>query len=259
MLRLMAHRDAGRGPKIVVTLGDAASQADPALATRKNDLYLDGIRRHGGEPLPLDPTSSEADRRAAFEVMEGLLLSGGADIDPGRYGEPGRGSVSVEPSRDDLEADAWAAAESKRLPVLGICRGLQAINVFSGGRLIQHIDGHRGPAWERGTALQHPLRIVPGTRLARILFPANIRGGVLRVNSFHHQGVRPDDLAPGLIANAWAPSKAGDIVEGLEAVGNRIVLGVQCHPERLESTPPELERLFAFFVDACRGALVSRG
>jgi putative glutamine amidotransferase len=142
--------------------------------------------------------------------------------------------------------------------VVGLCRGFQAINVFSGGTLIQHLDGHSGPAWGSGPALMHPLRVEPGTRLARILFPTNVRGGVLEVNTYHHQGVGPRDLAPGLVPNARAASSAGELIEGLETRDGRFVLGVQCHPERTESTPRQFERLFAFFVDAARGPITRR-
>jgi putative glutamine amidotransferase len=144
------------------------------------------------------------------------------------------------------------------LPVLGICRGFQAINAFSGGTLLQHVDGHIGASWGHGVATTHPLRVAPGTRLARILFPTNARGGVLEVNSYHHQGVRPADLAPGLVANARASSPAGDLIEGLEASDGRFVIGIQAHPERTESTPAAFERLFSVFVDAARGPLSRR-
>jgi putative glutamine amidotransferase len=87
----------------------------------------------------------------------------------------------------------------------------------------------------------------------------NTRGGVVEVNSYHHQAVTRADLAPGLIPNAWASSPAGDLVEGFETRERRFVLGVQCHPERLDSTPPAFERLFGFFVDACRGSIIDRG
>jgi len=104
----------------------------------------------------------------------------------------------------------------------------------------------------------HPLRVEPGTRLARILFPTNVRGGVLEVNSFHHQAVGAADLAPGLVPNARAASTAGELIEGLETRDGRFVLGVQCHPERTDSTPKQFERLFAFFVDAARGPATRR-
>jgi putative glutamine amidotransferase len=185
--------------------------------------------------------------------MDGLLLTGGADLHPERYGQPSRGSMTMEPDRDALEHEAWTVAQARRVPVLGLCRGFQAINAFSGGTLLQHVDGHQGPRWGAGPAKVHPLRVAPGTRLARILFPTNAGGGVLRVNTYHHQAVRPSDLAPGLVANAWASSPAGDLIEGLEASDGRFIFGVQCHPERTESTPPAFERLFSVFVDAARG------
>jgi gamma-glutamyl-gamma-aminobutyrate hydrolase PuuD len=115
-----------------------------------------------------------------------------------------------------------------------------------------------GPSYGSGPALRHALRIVPGTRLARILFPTNVGGGRVEVNSYHHQAVRADDLAPALVANAFATSPLGELVEGAETRGGRLVMGVQCHPERRESTPPSFERLFRVFVDASRGAAVKR-
>jgi len=240
-------------PRIVLTVAVAARQTEPEIAQRKNELYAAGVRRHGGDPVLLDATATAGQRAAAFETMDGLVVSGGADLDPVRYGRPNRGSVGVEGDRDDLEAEAWAAALAKSVPVFGICRGLQAINAFAGGTLLQHVDGHAGPAWGHGPAKTHPIRLVPGSRLARMLSPTKVGGGVLEVNSYHHQGVLAADLAPGLIANAWASSPAGDLVEGFEAADGRFLIAVQCHPERTESTPPAFERLWGVFVDACRG------
>jgi putative glutamine amidotransferase len=243
----------GRRPAILITVARAAGQAEPAVAERKNRLYADAIARAGGSPIVLDAAASQAQRAEAFRAMAGLLLTGGADIDPARYGAAVDGSIGVQPDRDELEAAAWEAAAARGLPVLGICRGLQAINVFSGGRLLQHIDGHAGPSYGHGPAARHPMRLVPGSMLARVLVPTNVRGGVLEVNSYHHQAVRPSDLAPGLVASAFASSGEGDVVEGLESTEGRLVLAVQCHPERTESTPREFERLWRFFVDACKG------
>jgi putative glutamine amidotransferase len=247
------------GPVVVVTVAAPARSADPGLAARKHALYVAAVARHGAQALLVSAATPAADRRAALGAMQGLLLSGGADIAPGRYGGTGQGSSDVDPERDALEAEAWAAAQARHLPVLGICRGFQAINVFSGGRLLQDVARHAGPSWGSGPALAHPLRVVPGTRLARVLFPTNVRGGVVEVNSFHHQAVRPADLAPGLVAAGTASSPAGEIVEALETRSGQFVIGVQCHPERTESTPPAFERLFAVFVDACRGPASARG
>ncbi len=241
------------GPRIVVTVAVAARQAEPDLSARRNALYAAAVSRQGGTPITLDATSTAGERSEAFATMDGLLISGGADLHPERYGRPSRGSTTVEVDRDALEAEAWEIAQARARPVLGICRGFQAINVFSGGTLLQHVDGHQGPRWGKGPALIHPLRVAPGTRLARILFPTNSGGGVVRVNSYHHQAVRGEDLAPGLVANAWASSPAGDLIEGFEAADGRFVFALQCHPERSESTPPAFERLFRVFVDAARG------
>jgi putative glutamine amidotransferase len=248
----------GAAPRIVVTVADPAAQGDPDLAARKNALYLDALGRHGAAVLAVSAATPAAEREAAFAAMDGLLLSGGADLDPSRYGAAAAGSTGMERERDALEAAAWTAAEARSLPVLGICRGLQAMNAFAGGTLVQHVDGHAGPGWGAGPALTHPLRLVPGSRLARILSPTNLGGGVVTVNSYHHQGVLASGLAPGFVAAAFAPSPSGELVEAFEAASGPFRAAVQCHPERTESTPPAFERLFAFFVDACRGPATAR-
>jgi putative glutamine amidotransferase len=248
----MRQRD--RAPRIVVTVA-AIADPDAEVARRKNGLYAEAVSRHGGEPIVIDETTGESTRAAAFAAMDGLLLSGGADIAPARYGRPTQGATDVEPGRDELEAAAWDTSQARGVPVLGICRGFQAINVFSGGGLLQDVNAHIGASYGHGVAKTHPLRVAPGTRLARILFPTNARGGVLEVNTYHHQAVRASDLAPGLVASAWAGSPAGDLVEALEAADGRFLFGVQTHPERTESTPAAFERLFAVFLDAARGPL----
>lgn len=252
MLRPMQPLPGGR-PRILVAVATASRQSEPDVAERKSRLYADAVARAGGEPVLLDASAGADERAIAFRSMDGLLLTGGADIDPGRYGRSVDGSTAMEPDRDELEAAAWEAAASRALPVLGICRGFQAINVFSGGRLLQHVAGHAGPGFGHGPAARHPLRLVPGSMLARILVPTNARGRVLEVNTYHHQAIRSSDLAPGLAASAFAGSADGELVEGLESSDGRLVIGVQCHPERTESTPPEFDRLWRFFVDACRG------
>ena len=236
-----------------MTVADPSRWDDPDLLARKQALYADAIARAGGRPIFLSAAATVSEQAAAFDTMDGLLLSGGTDIDPARYGRASIGAVATEPERDALEQEAWTAASARSVPVLGICRGMQAINVFSGGALVQHVAAHAGPGWGVGPAATHPLRLAPGSRLTRILFPTNARGGTLTVNSYHHQGIRAADLAPDLVANAYASSTEGDLVEGLEAADGRFVIGVQCHPERSESTPPAFRRLFSVFVDAARG------
>lgn len=236
-------------PRIVVTLADAAASADPELATMKNRRYLEALERAGATPVPLDAGAPVAARAAALDRMDGLLLSGGADVDPARYGEPAAGARAVEPERDALEDEAFRAAMAADVPILGVCRGLQAINVFAGGTLVQHLDGHESAPYPSHTVTRHPLELNPGSRLAVILGEASD----LEVNSYHHQAITPDRLAPALrIAATASHGGAGDLVEAVESTDpDRWLVGVQCHPERTESSPPVFERLWAAFVAAC--------
>jgi len=240
----------GQKPRIVVTLAIAERHSRPDLAARRNDLYVEAVERHGAEVVRMDSRVPADERDLILGSMDGLLISGGVDIHPSRYGQALAGSQDIEDDRDELESVAWRAAEARNVPVLGICRGLQAINVFSGGTLLQHVEGHQGAGWGLGPPATHPIRLVAGTRLASLLGPEE----ELDVNAYHHQGIRASDLAPGLHAAAWADSSAGPLVEGLEGDGDRFLVGVQCHPERTESTPEEFERLFAAFVDAAATA-----
>lgn len=236
-------------PRIVTTLADPANTGDPAVAELKNRRYLEALERAGATPVPLDERASPAERTAAFATMHGLLLSGGADIDPARYGEAPAGSRAAEPGRDALEDEAFRAALAANVPILGVCRGLQAINVFAGGSLVQHLEGHESAAYPSPAVTRHRLELTDGSRLATILGDS----GELEVNSYHHQAITADRLAPGLRIAALADhAEAGELVEGVESADpNRWLVGVQCHPERTESSPPAFERLWADFVAAC--------
>ena len=238
-------------PRIVVTLHgpEQAAREEPTWASF--EPYLDAVRRAGGEPIPLDPTASPAERHRALAGMDGLLLPGGADLDPALYGEEPHPAVVVEGARDDLELAAWQAARDRGVPIFGVCRGFQAINVFSGGRLEQHLEGHDSPT---SAPEGHPLHLDPSSRLAAILGHG---APLLRteVNSYHHQAVRPTDLAPSLVASGTAPHDEGELVEALEAADpDDWLVGVQFHPERPEFIGPEFDRLWQAFVDAARGA-----
>jgi putative glutamine amidotransferase len=236
-------------PRIVVTLHgpEQAAQEEPTWASF--DTYFDAVRLAGGDPVPLDPTTSDTERREALATMVGLLLPGGADLDPALYGEAPHPSVAVEASRVELVLAAWSAARERGVPIFGVCRGFQAINVFSGGTLVQHLEGHDSSTQAPEA---HSLHLDPASRLAAILGEAE----PLRrkeVNSYHHQAVRPDGLAPGLIASAVAPHEGGELVEALEADDlDDWLVGVQFHPERPEFIGPEFDRLWRAFVDAAR-------
>jgi putative glutamine amidotransferase len=243
-------------PHIVATLTDPGATSDPAVAELKNRRYLEALERAGATPVPLDERASSAQRAAAFAALDGLLLSGGADIDPARYGEAPDGSRHAEPGRDALEDEAFRAASQAGVPVLGVCRGLQAINVFAGGSLVQHLDGHESVPYPSTDVTRHRLELSRGTRLASILGES----GDLEVNSYHHQAITADRLAPGLRISAVADhAEAGQLVAGVESSDpQHWLVGVQCHPERTESSPPVFERLWAAFVAACTERSASR-
>ncbi len=234
-----------QAPRIAVTLSRPGRAADPAAAEQKNRWYLEALERAGAVPLPLLDETPPATRDAGLAIMDALLITGGADLETSLYGQPSAGAHAPDSGRDALDAAAFAAAVGRGVPVLGICRGLQAINVFSGGRLVQHLDGHESAG---SSVTRHPLEILPGTRLASLLPDATS----LEVNSFHHQAVDPDGLAPGLRISALARhAEVGDLVEGFEAEDpRRWLVGIQCHPERVDSTPPVFEELWRAFVAA---------
>jgi putative glutamine amidotransferase len=239
-------------PRILVTLSNPARAADPAAAATKNRLYLDAIARHGGRPVALDDRAMDDERNTALKQMDGLLITGGADLDPALYGEAPQGAHPPDHGRDALDADALTEAQDRGIPVLGICRGLQAINVLSGGSLLQHVEDHESPPYpERAAeATRHPMRVVPGTRLHRLVDHAV----TIEVNSFHHQAVHVNRLAPGLHASGLVRHGEHDLVEALEADEGRWLMAVQCHPERRDSSPTELDRLWEAFVEAAGSA-----
>jgi putative glutamine amidotransferase len=260
MLSPMAAHSAAAAPLIVVTVADPAGSTDTALTLRKSQLYADAIRRHGGDPVLVNAAAPIAERDRLLAEMAGLLLTGGPDVDPALYGEEPAGAADVDPARDRLELAAWRAAQRRSVPVLGICRGLQAINVFSGGKLLQDVPSHAGTPYGRGPAHTHFLEIEPESKLGRAISsaaPEGVAGGdpednllELEVNTYHHQAVHHDALAAGLRAVAWSDSEWGRLVEGLEGSDDRWLVAVQCHPERTESTPLAFAGLWTDFVRA---------
>ena len=260
----MPVQPAPDAPLIVLVVADAARSQDPALTQRKIDLYLAAIGRSGGVPAPVSVATGALDRGRLLDAMAGLVLSGGPDLDPALYGEAGSGATEIDTERDALDQIAWEAAAERKVPVFGVCRGLQAINVFSGGSLIQDVPSHAGTPYGKGPAKTHDMEIDPKSRLARALAAGAPEGLAatdedddtpeLIVNTYHHQAVTQATLAKGLRAVGWASSEAGRLVEALESRDDHWVLGVQCHPERTESTPDEFEGVWVAFVRAAREA-----
>jgi len=207
--------------------------------------YADSVAAAGGIPVLLPPVPGVED---ALARLDGLVLSGGGDIAPGRYGaEPSAQLTSVREERDAAEFALLDAAMSLRLPVLGICRGMQVINVARGGSLHQHLPdvvGHDGHAPVPGAFGEHEVRVAPGSRLSAILG----RGAGLAISTLthHHQAV--DQLGQGLTATAWAQDGT---IESLEARDRPFVVAVQWHAEGLAGRPRHLA-LFTAFIGAAQ-------
>jgi putative glutamine amidotransferase len=186
--------------------------------------YADRVSAAGGIPVLLPPVPGVAD---ALGQLDGLMLSGGGDIDPARYSaEPAAETGSVREERDTAEFALFAAALALGLPVLGICRGMQVINVARGGSLHQHLPdvvGHDAHAPVPGAFGTHPVRVAAGTRLAAIL--GRDEAGV---PTHHHQAV--DRLGQGLTAIAWTEDRIIEAFE-LDPGESPFVLAVQWHPE----------------------------
>lgn len=203
--------------------------------------YVHAITAAGGLPVILSPVGSRAEQQTICERLDALVLTGGLDIDPGLYDQPAHPATNaVTLERDRFELELVSMALARDLPLLGICRGMQMINLALGGDLVQDIPGlvseqvsHNDPQRPRD-ALAHPVQLEPHSQLAGICGCAS-----LNVNSFHHQAV--GKLGNGVEVTARAED---GVVEGLELPDRRFVLGVQWHPEsRWQQEPTS----FGFF------------
>jgi gamma-glutamyl-gamma-aminobutyrate hydrolase PuuD len=228
-----------RRPLIGLTIGPENETSD---YLRLRATYPRAIEDAGGVPVLIPPLADGRGLQTVLASLDGLVLPGGADLDPSYYGEPPHPKTHVLPHIDELELAAARWAREASVPTLGICRGQQTLNVAFGGRLIQHLDGHR--QGEPRDALTHLLRVREDSRLARI-FEAT----AFDVNSHHHQAVPSDGLGTGLRPVAWSPD---GVVEGLEAEDHPWLLAVQFHPEDLVGFHEPSQRLFRAFVSACR-------
>jgi putative glutamine amidotransferase len=191
--------------------------------------YVDRVAAAGGIPVLLPPVPDIAE---AVGRLDGLMLSGGGDIDPARYGaEPVTEITNVREERDTAELALLTAAMSLQLPMLGICRGMQVINVARGGSLHQHLPGvvgHDGHAPTPGAFGQHAVRVPPGSRLSQVLGAVKGAGErTISAPTHHHQAV--DRLGKGLTATAWAEDGTIEAVE--TDPGGPFLLAVQWHPE----------------------------
>lgn len=219
---------------------------DGLLGVRRH--YLESITRAGGLPVLLPVSAPQEDLQAILGRLDGLLLTGGADIDPARYGEAAAPELGpLVPERDAAEIPLVRSAREADLPVLGICRGAQVMNVAAGGTLIQDIGRCLGIPRERHDQPEdygvttHRVRIEPGTLLERI-----VGAGEIEVNSRHHQAV--GRLGEGLVL--CGRSDGDGIVESFCDPSRRFFLAVQWHPEMLSHEHAEAHALFVALVRA---------
>ena len=219
---------AGR-PKIGITV--SPRRGAPYYAP-----YRRAVKAAGADPVDLPPGTK------ALPSVDGLLLPGGWDVDPALYGEkPDEKVGPIDRELDDMELRLFHQARERELPVLGICRGQQVINVAMGGSLVQHLEDHDARAIGR-SHLAHTIDVDPSSELGRAAGEDRIR-----VNSLHHQAVKT--LAPGLQQTARGEDGT---VEGVES-DDGLIVAVQCHPEELAADLPWARHLFERFVARARG------
>ncbi len=229
--------------------GDRKEWGGPEATFFLRARYIRAIEDLGGVPVILPLAEDRADRRRLLEKVDGLLLTGsGPDLAPSLYGERPRYKFRVmSRRRADFELDVARMAAASKLPVLGICGGMQAMNVAFGGSLIQDIAAQVGePLLHRqkasATELSHTVDVASGSLLRRILGQARIR-----VNSSHHQSVKR--VAPSLVASAVA---SDGVIEAIESPRHRFLLGVQWHPEFLYDRYAFHRKLFQALLKAAR-------
>ncbi len=204
------------------------------------ECYAEAVIAGGGVPILLPPTETRF-LDEMLSPLSGVVLVGGGDLDPEMYGETPH--FTVEPIRDRFEIEIAKWALQHDLPILGICRGMQVLNVAAGGTLIQDIPSQTGTHLQhrRADAIDDPVHIVriePKSRLARIFGRTE-----MYVNTGHHQSVKK--VAPGFRATAWAED---GIIEGIESENQLWAIGVQWHPEMMFNKYPLQIRLFSSLV-----------
>jgi len=233
-------------PVVGVTLGDGD---EPGVHAVRED-YVRSVEQSGAVPVVLPPVPP-ADVPALLDRLDGILLSGGADVDPAVYGqEPHPRLGRVNRRRDEFELALVREALRRDVAILAICRGHQVLNVATGGTLVQDIaslvqgqvrhDG-KGPRWR----CAHRVEVTTPSRLREILGE-----DALSVNSIHHQAV--DRVGDGLVVSARCPEDG--VIEGLERPASRFVVAVQWHPESFWNRADSFQRLFDAHAQACRTA-----
>lgn len=213
--------------------------------------YIESVIAGGGAPFLVPVVEDDDVLRALYDRLDGVLLSGGHDVNPAQYGEaplPELGMVDDLRDRVELQLARWAAEEGK--PILGICRGMQVMNVALGGTLYQDIGAQlaaeivhdKSYAAQDWTHMVHDVHIDPASNVARFL-----GSDPFAINSLHHQSL--NKISPLLRPVGWAPDGVVELVEGRNG---HFMIGVQCHPEALQgAADPRWRTLFRGFIESC--------
>ena len=233
-----------RRPLIGITCGSIGEGT--RVKYGQNRSYVKAIEEAGGVPILIPPQSSIDE---LFEVLDGILFTGGGDLEPTLYDAEDRGSAGIDSDRDGLELALARRAADAGLPIFGICRGQQVINVALDGGLLQDVEEHRQEAPRE--AATHQVEVEAGSHLAETI------GRQVEVNTFHHQVVDPERIGRGLKVSAFS-ADGQRFIEGLESADGRI-LTVQWHPEDMTDRA-WARRLFRRLVEsaAARTATASR-
>jgi putative glutamine amidotransferase len=251
--RFGKRKESQMRPVVGITCSLTASGIGDSIYTLERNIiardYSRAIEYAGGTPLLIPHVGDIECINQYLGVLDGLVLSGGGDIDPLLFGqEPHQNLGSVDRVRDEMELQLTQKALDQDLPILAICRGIQMLNVAAGGTIYQDIAAEMPQPTLRhsqsgaGWYASHTIDIISESRLFQIF-----DSPTARVNSFHHQAVR--EIGEGFIATAKAKD---NVIEAIESPTRRFALGVQYHPEMMWEHHPEVLNLFTAFLKACQ-------
>ena len=205
------------------------------------ERYCEAISSRGYDHIVIGPAGG----KTLPEHLHGVILTGGLDIGPNIYGEDTdpEADVRISSERDEWEIPILKQALANNMPILGICRGMQLLNVVFGGKLIQDLSGHRNIEYPDDKSVFHQIYLSPGTKLAAIMGS----GGFIRVNSQHHQGLGEAQKAPSLLASAY--SLDDGIIEAIESPNHDCLIGVQSHNEIDDELYKTFGNIFQAFLE----------
>jgi putative glutamine amidotransferase len=234
-------------PLIGLNADYRAAKKDAPAFTYVAAGYYDAIRQAGGIPIVLPPTADEAEMNRLLDLVDGLVLVGGADLDPRRDGYMLHPCVRpLDQRREEFDRHLMRLVAKRQLPVFGVGVGMQLINVTQGGTLFLHVPEDLPKALPHkdliDPAHRHGLEVVPGSLMERVY-----GDGEIRVNSLHHMAV--DDVAPGFMVTARCPD---GVVEAIESTTSWLAFGTQFHPESDSASALDL-RIFEEFIAGITG------